>query len=181
MSFWLLALFFLLKMSWEVKSRLCRQNYYNSVLSVKLKKIPNDDANCEREFVNHILAYFKKKHFLRLLFYYYYRQPNEFCWYKTTPLHLNDAPFCLCSSPPPPQYILHHFCPPWVAALCDMYYDEKNPPLFAHHPHYFILIYDVSRNHSLKQRVEASIDWPSRQYYGHGGGGGRVVFQASGA
>ena len=24
------------------------------------KKIPNDDANCEREFVNHILAYFKK-------------------------------------------------------------------------------------------------------------------------
>ena len=42
-------------------------------------------------------------------------------------------------------------------------------------------IYDVSRNHSLKQRVAASIDWPSRQYYGHGGGGGRVVFQASGA
>ena len=24
------------------------------------KLIPNDDANCEREFVNHILAYFKK-------------------------------------------------------------------------------------------------------------------------
>ena len=60
-----------------------------------------------------------------------------------------------------------------------MYYDEKNPPFFAHH-HYFILIYDVSRNHSLKQRVAASIDWPSRQYYGLGGGGGRV-FQASGA
>ena len=89
-------------------------------------------------------------------------------------------PFVSAPHPPPPQYILHHFCPPWVAALCDMYYDEKNPPFFAHH-HYFILIYDVSRNHSLKQRVAASIDWPSRQYYVHGGGGGRVVFQASGA
>ena len=84
-------------------------------------------------------------------------------------------PFVSAPHPPPPQYILHHFCPPWVAALCDMYYDET--PFFAH-PNF---IYDVSRNHSLKQRVAASIDWPSRQYYGHGGGGGRVVFQASGA
>ena len=83
-------------------------------------------------------------------------------------------PFVSAPHPPPPQYILHHFCPPWVAALCDMYYDET--PFFAH-PNF---IYDVSRNHSLKQRVAASIDWPSRQYYGLGGGGGRV-FQASGA
>ena len=63
--------------------------------------------------------------------------------------------------------------PGWrPSVICIM----MRPPFFAH-PHF---IYDVSRNHSLKQRVAASIDWPSRQYYGLGGGGGRV-FQASGA
>lgn len=63
--------------------------------------------------------------------------------------------------------------PGWrPSVICIM----MRPPFFAP-PHF---IYDVSRNHSLKQRVAASIDWPSRQYYGLGGGGGRV-FQASGA